>query len=80
MYIVFKHPCNENLVFKRKVPNKGTTKKRIDYDENSFDWHFTQCEYYFILKYNNGNIKLSVSSGNPNDYLDYSEIECELIK
>lgn len=88
MILRFAHPCNgcddfKDMFFKRTIPQAGTTKKRIDFGNNNFDWNFTQNDYHFLLEYREEqsvpNFKLYVSE-NPEDYLDWSEItDCEII-
>lgn len=88
MILRFAHPCNgsydfEDTFFKRTIPQEGTTKKRIDFGGNNFDWNFTQNDYYFHLEYREEQgipkFKLYFSE-NPDDCWDWSEIkDCEII-
>lgn len=88
MILRFAHPCNgsygfKDTFFKRTIPQAGTTKKRIDFAGNNFDWNFTQNDYYFHLEYREEqgipNFKLYFSE-NPDDCWDWQEIkDCEII-
>lgn len=80
MKIRFTNPCDEDLIKTRKVPDKGTTKKRVDFDENNWYWEFTQWDYYFILECINGKFTLNVTGGHYDDCYDYSETDVEVIQ
>lgn len=80
MKIKFPNPCDNKLVKTRAVPEKGTTPKRIDVDDNNWSWQFTQWDYYFILECDNNEITLKVTGGNPDDYYDYSTTKVEVIQ
>ena len=80
MKIKFPNPCDNKLVKTRTVPEKGTTPKRIDVDDNNWSWEFTQWDYYFILECNKNKITLKVTGGNPDDYYDYSRTKVEVIQ
>ena len=80
MVIIFSHPCNKKIRIKRKVPKIGTTKRITNYYDGGFEWYFTNYEYHFIFKFNNdGNHKLFVCSGQPNNWLDWGEYDSDLI-
>ena len=79
MQILFKHPCNSGITIKRRIPQANSTKKRIDIGNGEFYWQFTSYEYHFVFHFNSlTNFSLKVSS-RPEDPLDYSPIECEII-
>jgi hypothetical protein len=80
MEIIFSHPCDRTLRIKRKVPKMGTTKKLIPFVNGEFEWHFTSYEYHFVFEYkNNGEHKMFVCSGNPNNCFDWSSFDSEII-
>ena len=80
MEIIFSHPCDDTIKIKRKIPKMGTTKRLTDNGNGEFDWHFTSYEYHFIFKYkNNGEHKMLVCSGNPNNSFDWSSFDSKVV-
>ena len=38
MKIKFSNPCDESIIKTRVVPLKGTTPKRVDFDDKNWSW------------------------------------------
>jgi hypothetical protein len=78
MKIVFPNPVERSVKRSRTIPQKNTTKRRIDYDDH-FTFEFTKDGFYFFFTYYNKDSYKLIYSSHIDDYLDYSEISCEII-
>ena len=77
--LVFHNPCDKDLIRKKTIPTKGTSKRRIDYPDNSFEYKFTCDDWYFNLIYKNNTYTLLFSNNPDFIYLECEKMDCQVI-